>query len=56
MLSRNIMDFYHPEDMPLLKEVYETIMVKGQTAGASFCGKPYRFLTHNGGWVLLLCF
>lgn len=51
MLSRNIMDFYHPEDMPLLKEMYETIMVKGQAAGASFCGKPYRFLTHNGCYV-----
>ncbi|KAG5671629.1 hypothetical protein PVAND_001821 [Polypedilum vanderplanki] len=49
MLSRNIMDFYHPDDMLLLKEVYETIMVKGQ--GASFCGKPYRFLTHNGYYI-----
>lgn len=53
MLSRNIMDFYHPDDMPLLKEVYETIMVKGQTAGASFCGKPYRFLTHNGCYITI---
>lgn len=53
MLSRNIMEFYHPEDMPLLKEVYETIMIKGQTAGASFCGKPYRFLTHNGSYITI---
>lgn len=53
MLSRNIMEFYHPEDMPLLKEVYETIMVKGQPAGASFCGKPYRFLTHNGCYITI---
>jgi period circadian protein 2 len=44
------MEFYHPEDMPLLKEVYETILVKGQT-GASFVGKPYRFLTHNGCYI-----
>ena len=53
MLSRNIMEFYHPEDMPLLKEVYETIMVKGQTAGVSFFGKPYRFLTHNGTYTTI---
>lgn len=45
------MDFYHPEDMPLLKEMYETITMKGQAAGTSFCGKPYRFLTHNGCFV-----
>lgn len=36
--------------MSLLKEVYETIMVKGQT-GATFCGKPYRFLAHNGCYI-----
>lgn len=53
MLGKSIMDFYHPEDMPLLKEVYETIMTKGQTAGASFCGKPYRFLVHNGSYITL---
>lgn len=47
------MDFYHPEDMPLLREVYETIMVKGQTAGATFCGNPYRFLTHNGCYITI---
>lgn len=39
--------------MPLLREVYETIMVKGQTAGASFCGNPYRFLTHNGCYITI---
>lgn len=51
MLGRKIMEFYHPEDMLLLKDVYETIMAKGQTAGASFCGKPYRFLAHNGCYI-----
>lgn len=51
MLGKKIMEFYHPEDMMLLKDVYETIMAKGQTAGASFCGKPYRFLAHNGCYI-----
>nr|AGZ88038.1 PERIOD [Belgica antarctica] len=53
MLGRKVMEFYHPEDMVLLKEVYETIMAKGQTAGASFCGKPYRFLSHNGCFITI---
>lgn len=34
----------------MLKDVYETIMIKGQT-GASFLGKPHRFLTLNGDYV-----
>lgn len=51
MLGRKIMEFYHPEDMSLLKDVYETIMAKGQAAGVSFCGKPYRFLAHNGCYI-----
>lgn len=34
----------------MLKEMYETIMIKGQT-GASFTGKPHRFLTLNGFYV-----
>lgn len=51
MLGRKIMEFYHPEDMALLKDVYETIMLKGQT-GESFCGKvPYRFRAHNGCYI-----
>lgn len=53
MFGRKIMEFYHPEDMPLLKEVYETIIVKGQKAGTSFCGKRYRFLTHNGNYITI---
>lgn len=48
--GKKVMDFYHPEDMPLLKEVYETITLRGQP-GASFCGKPYRFLAHNGCYI-----
>lgn len=47
------MDFYHPEDLPLLKEVYGTVMQKGQTAGAIFCSQPYRFLVKNGNYVTL---
>lgn len=53
MIGRSIMDFYHPEDYSYLKEVYETVMRVGKTAGASFCSKPYRFLVHNGCYITL---
>ncbi|XP_073830969.1 period circadian regulator isoform X2 [Musca autumnalis] len=53
LIGRSILDFYHHEDLIVLKEIYETVMKKGQTAGASFCSKPYRFLVQNGCYVLL---
>ncbi|KAM7349376.1 period circadian regulator isoform 1-T1 [Cochliomyia hominivorax] len=53
LIGRSILDFYHHEDLIVLKEIYETVMKKGQTAGASFCSKPYRFLIQNGCYVLL---
>lgn len=53
IIGKPVMDFYHPNDMGLLKEIYETVMTKGQTAGASFCSVPYRFLIKNGCYVML---
>ncbi|XP_054729675.1 period circadian protein [Anastrepha obliqua] len=53
LIGRTIFDFYHPEDLMVLKEIYETVMKKGQTAGASFCSKPYRFLIQNGCYILM---
>lgn len=53
LIGRSIFEFYHPEDLMVLKEIYETVMKKGQTAGASFCSKPYRFLIQNGCYILL---
>lgn len=44
-------EFYHPADMSTLRDIYEQIMTKGSTAGASFCGKPYRFLAQNGCYI-----
>lgn len=52
LIGKNILDFYHHEDLILLKEIYETIMKKGPTAGKSFCSKPYRFLIQNGCYIL----
>lgn len=53
IIGRPIMSFYHPDDLPMLRDVYGTVMQQGQTAGASFCSKPYRFLVQNGNYVTL---
>ncbi|XP_022219740.2 period circadian protein isoform X3 [Drosophila obscura] len=53
LMGRSVMDFYHHDDLPAIKEIYEFVMKKGQTAGASFCSKPYRFLIQNGCYILL---
>ncbi|KAL9697523.1 hypothetical protein quinque_000964 [Culex quinquefasciatus] len=53
ILGQSIMELYHPEDMPILKKMYETIMVKGRTAGASFVSQPYRFRVKNGCYLVL---
>nr|CAD7404294.1 unnamed protein product [Timema poppensis] len=50
MLNHSIFDFYHPEDLPFFKEVYQTIMKK---KGPPFRSKPYRFRVHNGSFVLI---
>ncbi|CAG9837143.1 unnamed protein product [Diabrotica balteata] len=48
MLGKSIFDFYHPEDMPLFKETYESVMRMCQIAGSVFRSKPYRFAVQNG--------
>ncbi|KAL9886226.1 period circadian regulator isoform 1-T3 [Glossina fuscipes fuscipes] len=53
LIGRSILDFYHHEDLIVLKQIYETVMKKGQRAGTSFCSKPYRYLIQNGCYVLL---
>ncbi|XP_062565455.1 period circadian protein isoform X2 [Armigeres subalbatus] len=53
ILGRSIMELYHPEDFAILKNIYETVMLKGQTAGASFLSQPYRFLVNNGCYIVL---
>ncbi|XP_076754367.1 period circadian regulator isoform X2 [Xylocopa sonorina] len=50
MVGRSLFDFYHPEDLPFIKDIYETV-IKFQ--GASFRSKPYRFGVQNGGHVVL---
>nr|AWC08578.1 period isoform 1 [Homarus americanus] len=57
LTGNSVFDCYHPEDLPLLKAVYEG-MVREQ--GKPHRSKPYRFRTFNGSYVTLqtewLCF
>ncbi|KAG8224756.1 hypothetical protein J437_LFUL005325, partial [Ladona fulva] len=50
METRSVMDFYHPEDMPILKEAYHNVMSQ---QGIPYKGKPYRFRTQNGTYALI---
>ncbi|GAB1867606.1 Period circadian protein [Camponotus japonicus] len=50
MVGRSLFDFYHPEDLPFIKDIYETVV---RLEGSSFRSKPYRFAVQNGGYVVL---
>ncbi|XP_034940771.1 period circadian protein isoform X3 [Chelonus insularis] len=50
MVGRSLFDFYHPEDLPFIKDIYETVV---RLDGSSFRSKPYRFAVRNGGYVVL---
>ncbi|XP_032674085.1 period circadian protein isoform X3 [Odontomachus brunneus] len=50
MVGRSLFDFYHPEDLPFIKDIYETVI---KLEDSSFRSKPYRFAVQNGGYVVL---
>ncbi|XP_024080859.1 period circadian protein isoform X2 [Cimex lectularius] len=50
LLGRSILDFYHPEDLHFIKEVYEAVM---KEQGHPFRSKPYRFRCQNGDYALV---
>ncbi|XP_048515476.1 period circadian protein isoform X2 [Athalia rosae] len=50
MVGRSLFEFYHPEDLPFIKDIYETVV---KLQGTSFRSKPYRFAVQNGGYVVL---
>jgi period circadian protein 2 len=53
LIGRSILDLYHPDDLPLLKEIYETVMKKGHAKGTPFNSKPYRLRVQNGGYITM---
>ncbi|XP_076270074.1 period circadian protein-like [Rhynchophorus ferrugineus] len=53
MLGKSVFDFYHPEDMPFLKEIYKSVMKSCQINGSVFRSRPYRFLVQNGCFAMI---
>ncbi|ODN00419.1 Period circadian protein, partial [Orchesella cincta] len=50
LIGNSVLDYYHPEDMGLMKEIYEGVM---QEQGKPFRSKPYRFRAYNGTFAML---
>ncbi|XP_061705903.1 period circadian protein isoform X2 [Cydia pomonella] len=47
--GRDILKLYHPEDLPYVRHVYETIVKQGRVPRS----KPYRMLAQNGHYLKL---
>ncbi|KAG8187134.1 hypothetical protein JTE90_004880 [Oedothorax gibbosus] len=50
LIGLSIFDFYHIDDMPQLKDIYELV---AKERGSSFLSKPYRFKIQNGCYISL---
>lgn len=53
MIGKSVMDFYHPGDMALMKDVYETVAVNSVKNSTLYRSKPYRFQIQNGCYITL---
>lgn len=50
MEGSDIFSYYHPEDLPYLKQAYDTVMLE---QGRPFRSRSYRFKVQNGHYILL---
>ncbi|XP_030767929.1 period circadian protein-like isoform X1 [Sitophilus oryzae] len=53
MLGKSVFDFYHPEDMPILKELYKSVITTCHKKGSVFRCHPHRFLVQNGCFAMI---
>lgn len=53
ILGKSIFDFFHPEDMILMKTAHETLMKNTQVADGRVSTPPYRFLVKNGCYITM---
>lgn len=53
ILGESILDFFHPEDMIMMKTAYEMLMKNTQVADGRVSTPPYRFLIKNGSYITL---
>ncbi|KAF0301963.1 Period circadian protein [Amphibalanus amphitrite] len=48
VVGRSMVDLFHPEDLPAIKDVYRKVT---QRTGTPFRSRPYRLRAHNGCYV-----
>ncbi|XP_031621242.1 period circadian protein isoform X2 [Contarinia nasturtii] len=53
IIGKSILDFFHPEDMILLKTAYEMLMKNTKVSDGRVSAPPYRFLIKNGSYITL---
>lgn len=53
IIGESILDFFHPDDMMLLKTANELLMKNTQVADGRVSTPPYRFLIKNGCYITL---
>lgn len=53
IIGKSILDFFHPEDMILLKTAYKLLMKNTQMTDGRVSTPPYRFLIKNGCYITL---
>lgn len=53
ILGKSLLDFFHPDDMILLKTASEMLMKNTQVADGRVSTPPYRFLIKNGCYITI---
>lgn len=53
ILGQSFLDFFHPEDMIIMKNCAEMLMKNTQVADGRVLSPPYRFLIKNGCYITL---
>lgn len=53
IVGKTVFDFYHPNDLNELRNVYDMLMEQSSVSMESISGQPYRFLIKNGCYITL---
>lgn len=53
ILGKSILDFFHPDDMMLIKTAHEMLVKNTQGDDLRVSSPPYRFLIKNGCYITL---
>lgn len=53
IIGQTIFDFYHPEDLGELRNVYQKLTEQSSISMDTISGQPYRFLIKNGCYITI---